>query len=95
MMLIPFPALLCCSGFIFLWPFENECYVNFVYVLQQKYLKLQGKENNVKKGVVFATYSSLIGECQAQVKYRTRLKQLLKWCGKDFDGVVSFSQRLS
>lgn len=45
----------------------------------------------MKKGVIFATYSSLIGESQSGGKYKTRLKQLLHWCGDDFDGVVSFS----
>ena len=40
--------------------------------------------------MIFATYSSLIGESQATGKYKTRFKQLLKWFGKDFDGVVSF-----
>lgn len=44
----------------------------------------------MKKGVIFATYSSLIGESHSGGKYRTRFKQLIKWCGKDFDGVVSF-----
>uniref|UniRef100_A0A158R3X8 Strawberry notch homolog 1 n=1 Tax=Syphacia muris TaxID=451379 RepID=A0A158R3X8_9BILA len=55
-----------------------------------KYAKISGKENgNVKKGCIFATYSSLIGECRsARSKYRTRLKQLIQWCGKDFDGVI-------
>lgn len=43
----------------------------------------------MKKGVIFATYSSLIGESQSGGKYKTRLKQLLHWCGDDFDGVVS------
>ena len=51
-------------------------------------LKVNGK---VKKGVVFAMYSSLIGESQGQEKYNTRMSQLLNWCGHDFDGVVSFS----
>ena len=41
--------------------------------------------------MVFATYSSLIGESQGQEKYNTRMSQLLNWCGHDFDGVVSFS----
>ncbi|VDD95849.1 unnamed protein product [Enterobius vermicularis] len=55
-----------------------------------KYAKISGKENGgVKKGCIFATYSSLIGECRsARSKYRTRLKQLIQWCGKDFDGVI-------
>ncbi|XP_067034175.1 protein strawberry notch homolog 1-like [Acropora muricata] len=51
--------------------------------------KLSSKVNGkVKKGVVFATYSSLIGESQGQEKYNTRMSQLLNWCGHDFDGVI-------
>uniref|UniRef100_A0A7M4FJG4 Protein strawberry notch homolog 1 n=1 Tax=Crocodylus porosus TaxID=8502 RepID=A0A7M4FJG4_CROPO len=46
----------------------------------------------VKKGVIFATYSSLIGESQSGGKYKTRLKQLLHWCGEDFDGVIIFDE---
>ncbi|KHN79039.1 Protein strawberry notch -like protein 1 [Toxocara canis] len=59
-----------------------------------KYAKISGKENgSVKKGCIFATYSSLIGECRsAKGKYRTRLKQLIQWCGKDFDGVIVFDE---
>ena len=54
--------------------------------------KISSKVNGgVKKGVIFATYSSLIGESQSSGKYNTRLGQLLRWCGSDFDGVVSFS----
>ena len=45
---------------------------------------------DLNKGVLFATYSSLIGESSQGVKYNTRLKQILDWCGRDFDGVVSF-----
>lgn len=65
-----------------------------VYPLNKfKYAKISSKENgSVKKGVIFATYSSLIGESQSGGKYRTRLKQLLKWCGKDFDGVIVFDE---
>lgn len=55
-----------------------------------KYAKISGKENgSVKKGCLFATYSSLIGECRtAKSKYRTRLKQIIQWCGQDFEGVI-------
>ncbi|ESO95520.1 hypothetical protein LOTGIDRAFT_117101, partial [Lottia gigantea] len=65
-----------------------------VYALNKlKYAKISGKENgSIKKGVVFSTYSSLIGESQSGGKYRTRLKQLLKWCGKDFDGLIVFDE---
>uniref|UniRef100_A0A0N5CB49 AAA_34 domain-containing protein n=1 Tax=Strongyloides papillosus TaxID=174720 RepID=A0A0N5CB49_STREA len=59
-----------------------------------KYAKINGPENNnFKKGVIFATYSSLIGECRtAKSKYRTRLKQLLQWFGPDFDGLIVFDE---
>uniref|UniRef100_A0A915PC79 Uncharacterized protein n=1 Tax=Setaria digitata TaxID=48799 RepID=A0A915PC79_9BILA len=61
-----------------------------VYALNKfKYSKIGGKENDVKKGCIFATYSSLIGECRsAKGKYRTRLKQLIQWFGQDYDGVI-------
>jgi hypothetical protein len=66
-----------------------------VYPLNKfKYGKLSSHENGgVKKGVIFATYSSLIGESHvSNNKYRTRLKQLLHFCGEDFDGVIVFDE---
>ncbi|XP_041079445.1 protein strawberry notch homolog 1-like isoform X2 [Polyodon spathula] len=58
-----------------------------------KYGKISSKHNgSVKKGVIFATYSSLIGESQSGGKYKTRFKQLLHWCGEDFDGVIVFDE---
>ncbi|GIZ01189.1 protein strawberry notch homolog 1 [Caerostris extrusa] len=58
-----------------------------------KYAKISSKVNgSVKKGVIFATYSSLIGESQSGGKYKTRLKQLLHWCGDDFDGCIVFDE---
>jgi len=61
-----------------------------ILCLQFKYAKISSKINgSVKKGVIFSTYSSLIGESQAGGKYRTRLKQLVHWLGKEFDGLVS------
>ncbi|VDK20829.1 unnamed protein product [Taenia asiatica] len=60
-----------------------------------RYAKISGKVNgSVKKGVLFSTYSSLIGESQggAKAKYKTRLKQIVHWCGKDFDGVIVFDE---
>ena len=37
---------------------------------------------------MYATYSALIGESQSGGKYKTRLTQLLHWCGTDFDGTI-------
>uniref|UniRef100_A0A8C7PVK1 Protein strawberry notch homolog 1 n=1 Tax=Oncorhynchus mykiss TaxID=8022 RepID=A0A8C7PVK1_ONCMY len=55
--------------------------------------KISSKHNgSVKKGVIFATYSSLIGESQSGGKYKTRFKQLLHWCGEDFDGVIVYDE---
>ncbi|XP_060797351.1 si:ch73-63e15.2 isoform X2 [Neoarius graeffei] len=44
------------------------------------------------EGVLFATYSALIGESQAGGQHRTRLEQILDWCGPDFDGVIVFDE---
>ncbi|XP_065201185.1 protein strawberry notch isoform X3 [Planococcus citri] len=59
-----------------------------------KYAKIASPANgNVKKGVIFSTYSALIGESsQTGGKYKTRLKQLLQWCGDDFDGPIIFDE---
>uniref|UniRef100_A0A8C2B2E3 Protein strawberry notch homolog 2 n=1 Tax=Cyprinus carpio TaxID=7962 RepID=A0A8C2B2E3_CYPCA len=44
------------------------------------------------EGVLFATYSALIGESQAGGQLRTRLKQILDWCEPGFDGVIIFDE---
>ncbi|ULT98449.1 hypothetical protein L3Y34_000075 [Caenorhabditis briggsae] len=63
-----------------------------VYALNKmKYAKISGKENgSIKKGVMFATYTSLIGECRGAKsrKYRSRISQLIQWFGQDYDGVI-------
>jgi len=62
-----------------------------------KYSKISSKQNaKIKKGVIFSTYSSLIGESQhksTKKKYSSRLKQLLQWLGGDsFDGLIVFDE---
>jgi hypothetical protein len=59
-----------------------------------KYAKISSAINgNIKKGVIFSTYSALIGESNsAGGKYKSRLKQLLQWCGQDFDGLIIFDE---
>ncbi|KAK3919054.1 Protein strawberry notch [Frankliniella fusca] len=46
-----------------------------------KYAKISSSVNgNVKEGVIFSTYSALIGESsQTSGKYKSRLKQLIDW----------------
>ncbi len=93
------------AGHIPVYPLNKVCtvdpYMNFtgkvckqpvLFALQFRYSKISGKENgSVKKGVIFATYSSLVGESQtAKGKYKTRLKQLEHWFGDDYDGVVRY-----
>ena len=44
-------------------------------------------------GVIFSSYSTLIKESESgRGKYGTRLKQLLEWCGVNFDGVIVFEE---
>ena len=60
---------------------------------KMKYAKINSAvNNNVRKGVLFSTYSALIGESQGGGKYKSRLKQVLHWCGDDFDGVIVFDE---
>lgn len=54
------------------------------------FLQIKYGDTATSEGVLFATYSALIGESQAGGQHRTRIKQILDWCKQDFDGVVSF-----
>ncbi|XP_023173345.2 protein strawberry notch isoform X2 [Drosophila hydei] len=55
-----------------------------------KYSRISSEENEYfKRGVIFCTYTALIGEsANASPKYNTRLRQLINWLGTDFDGVI-------
>jgi hypothetical protein len=46
----------------------------------------------IKKGVIFSTYSCLIGESKTTGEQQTRMDQLLKWCHDDFDGLIVFDE---
>uniref|UniRef100_G1NZT1 Protein strawberry notch homolog 2 n=1 Tax=Myotis lucifugus TaxID=59463 RepID=G1NZT1_MYOLU len=50
--------------------------------------KIKYGDNTTSEGVLFATYSALIGESQAGGQHRTRIRQILEWCGAAFDGVL-------
>ncbi|XP_028672102.1 protein strawberry notch homolog 2 isoform X1 [Erpetoichthys calabaricus] len=54
--------------------------------------KIKYGDTATSEGVLFATYSALIGESQAGGQHRTRLKQILDWCGPGFDGVIVFDE---
>lgn len=53
------------------------------------YSKLDSKSVGVREGVVFLTYSSLIASSE---KGRSRLQQLVQWCGPEFDGLILFDE---
>uniref|UniRef100_A0A8C1L1R1 Protein strawberry notch homolog 2 n=2 Tax=Cyprinus carpio TaxID=7962 RepID=A0A8C1L1R1_CYPCA len=54
--------------------------------------KIKYGDTATSEGVLFATYSALIGESQAGGQHRTRLKQILDWCEPGFDGVIIFDE---
>ncbi|KAJ8367226.1 hypothetical protein AAFF_G00324060 [Aldrovandia affinis] len=54
--------------------------------------KMKYGDTSSSGGVLFATYSALIGESQAGGQHRTRLKQILDWCRPLFDGVIVFDE---
>uniref|UniRef100_A0A3B5LN77 Protein strawberry notch homolog 2 n=1 Tax=Xiphophorus couchianus TaxID=32473 RepID=A0A3B5LN77_9TELE len=54
--------------------------------------KIKYGDTATSEGVLFATYSALIGESQAGGQHRTRIKQILDWCKQDFDGVIIFDE---
>ncbi|XP_073076807.1 protein strawberry notch homolog 2 isoform X5 [Manis javanica] len=54
--------------------------------------KIKYGDNTASEGVLFATYSALIGESQAGGQHRTRIRQILEWCGEAFDGVIVFDE---
>uniref|UniRef100_A0A665TH61 Protein strawberry notch homolog 2 n=1 Tax=Echeneis naucrates TaxID=173247 RepID=A0A665TH61_ECHNA len=54
--------------------------------------KIKYGDTATSEGVLFATYSALIGESQAGGQRRTRIKQILDWCKPDFDGVIIFDE---
>lgn len=65
------------------------------FTLQFKYgYKIHSVENdNVKRGVIFSTYNSLIGESTTiSGKYGKRMDQIIQWCGEDFDGCIIFDE---
>lgn len=66
------------------------CLLFAVHALNKlPYSKLDSKSVGVREGVVFLTYSSLIASSE---KGRSRLQQLVQWCGSGYDGLVIFDE---
>ncbi|KAK9077668.1 hypothetical protein SSX86_006005 [Deinandra increscens subsp. villosa] len=53
------------------------------------YSKLDSKSVGIREGVIFLTYSSLIASSE---KGRSRLQQLVQWCGLEYDGLIVFDE---
>ncbi|KAG6545283.1 hypothetical protein Mapa_013396 [Marchantia paleacea] len=53
------------------------------------YAKLDSKQVGVREGVLFLTYSSLIASSE---KGKSRLQQLVSWCGTNFEGLLVFDE---
>ncbi|XP_004293788.1 PREDICTED: protein strawberry notch homolog 1 [Fragaria vesca subsp. vesca] len=53
------------------------------------YSKLDSKSVGIKEGVIFLTYSSLIASSE---KGRSRMQQLVQWCGSGYDGLIVFDE---
>ena len=45
-----------------------------------------------KGGVIYGTYSSLIGESRSKGYLGSRIKQLIDWFGQNFDGLIIFDE---
>lgn len=78
------------TNFVFGLLLVTICVLRAVNPLNKlPYSKLDSKNVGVKDGVVFLTYNSLIASSE---KGRSRLQQLVQWCGPDFDGLLIFDE---
>ena len=67
-------------------------FLHVVHALNKlPYSKLDSKSVGVREGVVFLTYNSLIASSE---KGRSRLQQLVQWCGSEFNGLLIFDEVL-
>lgn len=74
------------SWFIYLFLFSFFA----VHALNKlSYAKLDSKSVGIRQGVIFLTYSCLIASSE---RGRSRLQQLVQWCGIKYDGLVIFDE---
>ncbi|XP_034667121.1 protein strawberry notch homolog 1 [Drosophila subobscura] len=68
--------------------------IKVVSLNKLKYCRIDSEENGrFRKGVIFCTYTALIGESlTASSKYQARLRQLVQWLGHNFKGVIVFDE---
>ncbi|XP_065558003.1 protein strawberry notch homolog 1-like [Artemia franciscana] len=65
-----------------------------LYALNKlKYADINSSANgNIKKGVLFSTYASLIARSSGRGIYNTRLQMITEWFGPDFNGLIVFDE---
>ncbi|KAH3812323.1 hypothetical protein DPMN_140752 [Dreissena polymorpha] len=71
------------------------CYIKVIDGCQEldKHTRVLGLPSDFKEGVVFSTYATLVSSVQRGGSGRTRLQQLVDWCGgEQFDGCLIFDE---
>lgn len=48
--------------------------------------------SELDSGILFCTYSLLVKEQSKKGEGKSRLEQIVEWCGRDFDGVLAFDE---
>uniref|UniRef100_A0A914Y3P1 Uncharacterized protein n=1 Tax=Panagrolaimus superbus TaxID=310955 RepID=A0A914Y3P1_9BILA len=54
-----------------------------------KYGNIRAQQKSTSKGIMFATYASLVGKSKAG---ESRLQQLIEWFGENYDGCIIFDE---
>ncbi|BAF23186.2 Os08g0223700 [Oryza sativa Japonica Group] len=70
-------------------PNSPDSYSDLHALNKLPYSKIDSKAVGITTGVIFVTYSSLIASSE---KGRSRLQQLIEWCGSEFDGLLVFDE---
>lgn len=70
------------------------CFTNVIDGCQEldKKTKAFGLATDFQEGVLFSTYSTLVSMHAAKASKKSRLDQLVKWCGEGFDGCIIFDE---
>ena len=70
------------------------CYTHVIDGCQQldQKTKAFGLVSDFQEGILFSTYSTLVSIQQSRNSKKSRLDQLIKWCGDGFDGCLIFDE---
>ena len=67
----------------------GNSYCPIHHLSRYKYGSIRKQDPSSSKGIMFATYASLVGKSKAG---ESRLNQLIEWFGKDYDGCIIFDE---